>query len=240
MSSVTVPFEYEIDDVVCEGAVISADDTSGPRPAVLVFHGWEGRSEAQEAIAGRVADLGYVAVACDLFGNGRRGDIGGDNTALIAPLMEDRSALRRRVTGSLRAVQGLPSVDAERTAAIGFCFGGLCVLDLVRSGAPIRTGASFHGVLTPPPDLPTLTTGSSVAVFHGWDDPMAPPADVVALGAELTEAGADWQIHAYGHTMHAFMAEGVDQPERGLRYDERSAGRAWNSLVRLLDETLGT
>ena len=238
MTPASSPFEHRIDGVAFDGTVISPASSSGPHPAVLVMHGWEGRSASQDAIARRVADLGYVAVACDLFGDGRRGELDGDNSALIAPLMEDRSLLRRRVTGTLEAVQQMPTVDSERTAAMGFCFGGLCVLDLVRSGAPVRTGVSFHGVLTPPDGLPTMTTSSSVAVFHGWDDPLAPPGDVVALGGELTEAGADWQIHAYGHTMHAFMAMGVHRPEQGLQYNERSARRAWDSVVRLLDETL--
>jgi dienelactone hydrolase len=78
-----------------------------------------------------------------------------------------------------------------------------------------------------------------VVAFHGWDDPLVPPADVVSLGKELTEAGADWQIHAYGGTMHGFMAVGANRPEAGIQYNERSARRAWASLVVFLAEAFG-
>ena len=135
----------------------------------------------------------------------------GDNSGLLAPFLQDRAMLRTRLVDTVRVVQTLPEVDPKRVAAIGFCFGGLCVLDLARSGLEIRAVASFHGLFGKADGLPR------VIAFHGWDDPMVPPSDVVALSTELTEAGADWQIHVYGHTMHGFMAEGVNRPEAGIQ-----------------------
>lgn len=230
--------DYSIDGLTFDGAVSSEQTRTDERPGVLVLHGWEGRSAGQEAIAERIASLGYVGIAGDVFGGGQRGDVGGDNSALIEPFLNDRSLLRDRLLGVLRFARSLPEVDADRIAAIGFCFGGLCVLDLARSGADLRAVASFHGVLSRPEGMPVVPISASCAVFHGWEDPLAPPSDVVALAAELTEAGADWQLHAFGHAMHAFMAAGVDQPERGLRFDETAARRAWAGLERLLAETL--
>lgn len=230
--------DYDVEGQNFDGAVARDDSANTLRPGVLVMHGWEGRSDAQEATALRLAELGYVGIACDMFGKGVRGDVTGDNTALIAPLLEDRELLKQRLLGAVAFAGSLPEVDGDRLAAIGFCFGGLCVLDLARTGAALRAVASFHGVLGRPEGAPILPISASVLVLHGWDDPMAPPEDVVALGRELTEAGADWQVHAYGQTMHAFMAAGVDQPERGLQYNERSAARAWTSLEALLHETL--
>ena len=109
-------------------------------------------------------------------------------------------------------------------------------MDLARAGEDVRGVASFHGVLNRPESLPIVPIQASVIVFHGWDDPMAPPNDVVALGHELTTARADWQVHAYGDTMHAFMAVGVDRPEAGLQYNARSAKRAWTALETFLEE----
>ena len=147
--------------------------------------------------------------------------------------------LRTRLVDTVRVVQTLPEVDPKRVAAIGFCFGGLCVLDLARSGLEIRAVASFHGLFGKADGLPTAPIKARVIAFHGWDDPMVPPSDVVALSTELTEAEAGWQIHAYGHTMHGFMAEGANRPEAGIQYNARSARRAWESLVAFLAEAFG-
>jgi dienelactone hydrolase len=107
---------------------------------------------------------------------------------------------------------------------------------LARSGLDVRAVASFHGLFGRPEGQPIIPMKAKVIAFHGWDDPMVPPEDVVALGKELTQAGADWQIHAYGNTMHAFMAVGANRPEAGIQYNERAARRAWASLALFLTE----
>ena len=164
-----------------------------------------------------LAKLGYIGFACDLFGKGIRGAVTGDNSALIAPFLRDRAMLRMRLIGTVEVVRSLPEVDPSKVAAVGFCFGGLCVLDLARAGVDVQAVASFHGLFSKPEGLTTAPIQAKVIAFHGWDDPMVPPAEVVALGEELTEAGADWQIHAYGGTMHAFMAVGANRPEAGIQ-----------------------
>lgn len=223
---------YEHEGVTLEGMLIAED--SGPRPAVLVFHGMEGRSGAQEMFARRLTEQGYAGFAVDLFGIG-----GGDmaqGERLMNEMLGDRDRLRRRILHVLGLVRDLPEVDAGRVAAVGFCFGGLCVLDLARSGADVRGVASFHGILTPPEGATPGEIGAKVIVFHGWDDPFAPPEDVVALGRELSASGADWQVHAYGGAMHAFMAPTANNPEAGIMYDEVAARRAWTSLGPFLTE----
>jgi dienelactone hydrolase len=232
MTTTSAP--HRQDGIAFDGAVVA--EGPGPRPGVLVIHGWEGRSAGQEKFAARLADLGYAAFCVDLYGDGRRGTTRETCEALMTPLMADRALLRRRLAGAVEAASARPEIDPARMAAIGFCFGGLCALDLARANAPLRAVASFHGALSAPPLPPPAAIAPKVAVFHGWDDPMAPPADVLALAAELTAARADWQLHAYGGTMHAFMAEGVDLPQFGLQYNERSARRAWASLQALLAE----
>lgn len=231
--------DYHRNGDVLDGALVLPEGARGPLPGVLVFHGWEGRSEGQEAFARRLAGLGYAAFCVDLYGNGRRGTTPQECEALMTPLIQDRAELRERLLHVVEVVGGLPEIQEEHMAAIGFCFGGLCVLDLARAGAPLKGVASFHGLFTPPAGLPTASPMSvKVAAYHGWDDPMVPPADVVALGQELTTAGADWQIHAFGGAKHAFMNPGANAPEMGIQYDERTAHRAWTALAGFLGEVL--
>src|SRR5207237_2973607 len=118
-------------------------------------------------------------------------------------LRGDRAALRRRLLAVLEQVRGLDGVEDGKMVVGGYCFGGQCAIDVARSGADIAAAVSFHGLFDPPGMPPEKITAKVVA-FHGWDDPMVPPDKVVALGNELTEAGSDWQIHAYGHVAHGF------------------------------------
>ena len=230
--------EYTEGDQVFDGLLFRPSGAAGPGPVVMVVHGWEGRSEGQEAFCERLVEAGYSAFAVDLFGKGRRGVTPQECEALMTPFIADRTMLRARLLHQVETVRALPEVDGEAVAAIGFCFGGLCMLDLARAGAPLRGVASFHGLFSPP-GLPTVTPiATKVIAFHGWDDPMVPPADVTALAQELTAAGADWQIHAHGGAMHAFMNEGANAPEMGILYNARTAGRAWTALLDFLGEAL--
>jgi dienelactone hydrolase len=229
--------EHDLEGETFDAGII-APAGGGPRPGVLVFHGWEGRSDGQDEVGRRLAGLGYAAFCVDLYGKGKRGTTPPECEALMTPLISDRALLRKRLLNVVQVAGAEAEIDASRMAAIGFCFGGLCVLDLARAGAPLKAVGSFHGLFTPP-GLPSVTPiQTKIAAFHGWDDPMVPPADVVALGQELTEAKADWQIHAYGGAMHAFMAKGANMPEMGIQYDERTAGRAWEAMRSFLAEAL--
>jgi dienelactone hydrolase len=127
-------------------------------------------------------------------------------------------------------------VDEKRIAAIGFCFGGLCVLDLARSGADVNGVVSFHGLLGPPGNTDGNRITAKVLVTHGWDDPLAPQEVLVKLGHELTDAGADWQIHAYGNAMHAFTNPAANNPDFGIVYQADADRRSRESMRAFLDE----
>jgi dienelactone hydrolase len=120
---------------------------------------------------------------------------------------------------------------------MGFCFGGLCVLDLARTGADVRGVASFHGILKPS-GLPAKPIKSKVLVMHGYDDPMAPPEDVLALAKELTASGADWQLHAYGNTKHAFTNPEANNAAMGLMYNADADRRSWHAMLGFFEEVL--
>ena len=230
----TRPIPLEHRHTALEGLLVPAGD--GPSPAVLVFPTIMGRSDLELGFAHRLAGLGYTAMVADLYGKVGlpREQCREEMNALLA----DRSRLQDRLLAVLESFRAQPEVDASRVAAIGYCFGGLCALDLARTGVDVRGVASFHGLFTPPGNREGTPIKARVIAFHGWDDPMAPPADVEALGAELTRAGADWQIHAYGGVMHGFTNPSANDRDRGILYDASADRRSWASLEAFLAECL--
>ena len=137
-------FAYRDGAVECEGFVVMPAGP-GPHPAVLIAHNWAGQSAADNDVAHRLAALGYVGIAIDVYGKGVRGDLQGDNSALMGPWMADRAGLRDRLLAAVAAAVAHPMVDDTRIAVIGYCFGGLCALDVARSGSPdIKAAVSLH------------------------------------------------------------------------------------------------
>lgn len=228
--------EYRDADTLLEGRLVSNDDLAGRRPGILVAHTWGGRSAYEDGKADRLAELGYAAFALDLYGKGVRGSGPEENAALMQPFIDDRAMLLRRLLASLQALQAQPEVDASRVAAIGFCFGGLCVLDIARSGSDLAGVVSFHGLLASPGGPAVRQARARILVLHGWDDPMATPDAVANLAAELTALQADWQIHAYGNTQHAFTNPAANDPQRGTVYDAVADRRSWQAMTNFLDE----
>jgi dienelactone hydrolase len=230
--------EYTHAGVRFEGLLVAGGDGAGRRPAVVVAHAWGGRGEFEASAARRLAAQGYTVLALDMYGKGVRGGTREQNAALIAPLLRDRALLQARVLAAVAALREQAEVDPARVAAIGFCFGGLCVLDLARSGADVAGVVSLHGLFTPPEPATGARIRAKVLALHGHDDPMAPPAAVAALQAELTASGADWQTHVYGGTMHAFTNPQARDPAFGTVYSEVAARRAWAATDAFLAEVL--
>lgn len=227
---------YQADGATLE-AVIALPDIEGPRPAVLVAHQWGGRDAFSEGHAEGLAQAGYVGIAIDMYGKGVSGTSIEENSALMTPFMENRAKVRTRMEAALAMARQQPEVDPLRVAAIGFCFGGLCVLDLARSGADLRGVVSFHGLLKPTGLAPNPIR-SKVLVLHGADDPLAPMADVVALREELNAAGCDWQLHVYGGAQHAFAVPGANAPDIGAHHHADAERRSMASCAAFLAEVL--
>ena len=238
MNITTKPIEYFDGKQKCIGYVAWDESLASARPCVLISHAWGGLDDFAQQQAVQMAALGYVGFALDNYGDGARPESVDDKMALMGPLKEDRKALLARIKAGMKAAAGMDEVDADHMAMIGFCFGGLCTLDLARSGADIKAAVSFHGLLDAP-DLPKKKIKAKVLVAHGWDDPMADPDSVLALGKELTQAKCDWQIMAHGQTTHAFTVPNADDEKLGLKYNEASATRSWNAAFSLLDEVFG-
>ena len=231
------PVGLKFGDEELEGVLVARRDHAR-RPGVILFPTVMGVSDLELGFARQLVHLGYTGFVADLFGKKFRGaprDVMMDE---LKRLRSDRASLRERLLAVLESARGQDAIEPDRVVAIGYCFGGQCALDLARSGADIAGVASFHGLLDPP-GLPPQSIKAKMLVFHGWDDPMAPPEAVVALGHELTQAGADWQIHAFGHVAHGFTNPSATGAVPGVLYNELAAERSWTSLISFLEELFG-
>lgn len=236
MNIVSNTVAYLDEDVVLEGFFAYDEALVGPRPVVLIHHAWAGRDDFVADKARKLAELGYLGFAVDMYGKGVLGSSPAENAMLMQPFMQDRGKLQKRSHAALAAVMLMPWADNDRIAAIGFCFGGLCALDLARSGADIRGVISFHGLLVPPDNIPSPQVKAKVLVLHGHNDPMVQPDQVLALETELTKAGVDWQVHAYGNTMHAFTNPLANDPGFGTVFQPVADRRSWQAMQNFLVE----
>ncbi|MCX7098714.1 MAG: dienelactone hydrolase family protein [Methylococcales bacterium] len=226
-----------LDGGVLLEAFFAVDDAlPNRRPAVLINHTWAGRDEFVAEKAKKIAALGYVGFAVDMYGKGVLGTSIEQNAKLMQPFMDDRALLQKRMQAALYAVKLLPWVDDSKVAAIGFCFGGLCALDLARTGADLKGVVSFHGLLGAPDNTQGNAIKAKVLALHGHDDPLGPVDQVLAFEQEMTNAGADWQLHTFGSTVHAFTNPLANDPERGMEYSPQADQRSWLLMENFLAE----
>lgn len=196
-----------------------------PRPAVLICHAWKGRDQYVCDKAVELAKDGYVGFALDVYGKGILGTNTEENTRLMTPFIEDRDFLLQRLLAGYDALCQLSQVDKQRIAAIGYCFGGLCVLDLVRTGTQLCGVVGFHSLLQPRPRK-VSTTKTKVFMLHGARDPMVSFDDVSTFNDEMQKMQADWQMHIYGNALHSFTNPQANDHKLGTVYDAQAAQHA--------------
>lgn len=232
----TQKIKYQDGDTVLEGYCAVDARFSGKRPVVIVAHDWSGCNEFVTNKAEQLAELGYVGFALDMYGMGKTGKTTEEKIALMSPLKNDRAALRARVLAALAVAKTLPNADSQQIGAIGFCFGGLCVLDLARSGADVKGIVSFHGLLMKPENLLDKKIIAKVLVLHGHDDPMVPPQQVLKFETEMTQQKVDWQVHVYSNTQHAFSNPAAHDASMGTIYNPVAAERSWVAMKNFFAE----
>ena len=236
MSIQARPVEYATDEQTFSGLLVWDDAIPGPRPGVLVAHTIRGRTPFEEGKARDLAALGYAAFALDVYGAAEVGGSDEQSRANMVALLNDRGKLQARLSLSLATMQNSDEVDPEHCAAIGFCFGGLGVLDLARLNAPLAGVVSFHGLFDAPGNSVGKRSNCKVLALHGWDDPMATPDAVLSFAEEMTALGIDWQLHGYGGTQHAFTNPAANDSERGTVYDAAADRRSWIAAKNFLSE----
>lgn len=231
--------QYFDGDTELEGFV-AAPCSDLPRPIVLICHAWGGSEAFDRERAEWIASLGYIGFAIDVYGKGRRGGDHASCSKLMTPFMEDRALLRRRLLASVTHGSRIAGADSTRIAAIGFCFGGLCALDLARANAPGLLGVIAYHALFAAPNLGAQPPiACKVVAYHGWDDPMCPPDAALGFAAEMSGAKADWQLHAFGGTLHAFTNPAANDPSFGVKYRAIAAARAYEGSGSFFREIFG-
>jgi dienelactone hydrolase len=209
----------------------------GPAPGILVAHEGGGLTDHAKGRAEALAGLGYVAFALDLFGD--QAPSLDDKMALVRSLRADTAELRARGAAALEVLTSQANVDSDRLAAIGFCFGGTAIVELARSGAPLKALVGFHAGLTSAPAEDNGAIGGKLLLCLGADDPIAPAEQRDSFLAEMSEAGVDWQMHLYGGVGHSFTNTEIDAWNYpGFRYDAEADARSWRAMRSLFEEIL--
>lgn len=230
--------EYLDGGTLCKGFYYTPEEVTGPLPLVLVCPAWDGLVQEVHDKAAKLAREGYVAFAVDVLGEGKTKDDMSELQATLAPFLEDRAMLLRRLQAAVCAAKTIPNINHSRIGAIGYCFGGLCALDLARSGdADIKAVVSFHGALTGN-NLGDGAIHAHVLVLHGHDDPLIPEQVVSDFQQEMNRRQADWQLVSYGHTVHAFTRPGANLPEFGAVYNASADRRSWQAMQAFFKEVL--
>jgi dienelactone hydrolase len=238
----THDIDYRDETLNLRGYLAFDEKATGRRPGVLVFHEGLGLGGFAMARARMLAELGYVALAADMFGDRRQARNLQEVVKLVGDLRNEPQTLRARGRAALATLAGLPQVDANRMGAIGFCFGGSVVLELARDGADLKAVVSFHGVLATRTPAVSGKAKASVLVLTGADDPLAPPEQVRAFEDEMRAAEVrDWQVISYGNTLHGFANPAADgSMMRTALYSEQADRRSWASMRDLFDEHFGS
>jgi dienelactone hydrolase len=207
---------YSASGISCRGALVWDEGVKTPRPLLLMAPNWRGVIKASIETGQMLAGEGYVVFVADMFGEGN-GPVGTEQPMeFLKPFMSDVAGMRRRIAAALdtltREADRRAIGDISRRAAIGFCFGGLNVLDLARTGADVQAVVSMHGTLVTPQPAKRGDIKSAVLAVHGAADPVAPKSERDAFEAEMTAAGARWALLTFGDVLHAFTDPASDVP----------------------------
>lgn len=205
-------------------------------PLVILCHAWRGRDDfiCQKAI--EVAEWGYAGFAIDMYGKGILGHSKEENAALKRPFVENRDRLQKRVVKAFEVARSLPHVDVDRIAVLGFGFGGLCALDLARSGVAVQGAISIYGHFDSAPKQITHPIKAKVLILHGYKDPIVNLEELQRFQNEMSDNQVDWQTHLFGQAMHAFATPTANDPDAGILYDPVAAKRAWNHTHQFLKD----
>ena len=227
----TSTVEYKQGNTTLEGYLAYDDKVRGKRPGVLVVHAWKGLGEQEKRRARELAQLGYVAFAADIYGKGIRPKTNQEAAAQATIYRSNRTLMRQRVQAGLEFLKQHRLTIAEKTAAIGYCFGGGAVLELARSGADVDGVVSFHGNLDTPDPKDANSIQGRVLVLHGADDPLVPPEQVQAFAKEMSDAKVDWELIMYGGAVHSFTNPNAgNDPSKGVAYNAKADRRSWEAM----------
>ncbi|MGE0472660.1 MAG: dienelactone hydrolase family protein [Nitrospirales bacterium] len=228
---------YKHGEIELEGGLAWDDSITGKRPGILVVHEWWGLNDYARKRAEQLAALGYVAFAVDMYGKGKVTDHGDQASQWAKEVTTNVSVWQARALEGLKVLEAHPQVNPQKLAAIGYCFGGATVMQLVYSGAPVKGVVSFHGSLPIPPKSQTINSAAKVLIAHGEADPFLTAEHIRNFQSSLGRSGLDWHMVIYGGAQHSFTNPSANQyGMKGVQYQEQADRRSWKHMRVFFDE----
>ena len=232
--------EYRHGDVALRGFLAWDDAKKGRRPGVLIVHEWWGHNEYARTRARMLAQMGYTALAVDMYGEGKTTKHPMEAGQMANAVRMNLENWRGRALAGLEVLKAQPQCDKSRIAAIGYCFGGSTVLQLALAGADLKAVASFHGALPRPTEAEAKQVKAAILVCHGADDSFIPEEVIKTFRGTLDKAGAKYDFVAYPGVRHSFTVPDADSHGiPGLKYDKKADEDSWRRLKELLAAKLG-
>ena len=230
--------QYQADGVLMKGYLAYDKHIKGKRPGVLVVHEWWGHNEYARKRARMLAEMGYTALAVDMYGNGKQAMHPDDASKFSSELMKYFDTAKSRFMAAEEFLKQQPTVDTKRIAAIGYCFGGGIVLNMARQGIDLRGVASFHGSLSAVKPAASGAVKTKILVLHGADDKFITPEQIESFKQEMKGAGADFQFIAYPGAVHSFTNPDADSLAKKfnlpLAYNAEADRKSWEELQKFL------
>lgn len=238
MAIQTEPVTYTAGGTTLRGVLATDPQKSGRRPGVLVVHEWWGLNDYIKRRASMLAELGYTALAVDMYGDGKAADNPSDAGALMNSVLGNMKSGEERFAAAYELLKSQPTVDPDRIAAIGYCFGGAVVLHAARIGMPLRGVVSFHGSLGSFHKPAPGSVKAKVLVCHGAADNLVPDSQIADLKAEMEQAKADFRFVAYPNALHGFTNPDADAKAKQygipLGYDAAVDAQSWKDMQEFL------
>jgi len=231
---------YEAGGVTLKGYLAYDENQQGQRPGVLVVHEWWGHNDYARRRARMLAEMGYTALAVDMYGDGKQAGHPDDAKKFMMEVMGNMQAAKDRFTAAKKILSQHTSSDGSKIAAIGYCFGGAVVLNMARAGLDLDGVASFHGNLSAHSPAKEGDIKAKVLVLHGADDPFVPAEQVDGFKKEMADAKVDMTFFAYPGAMHAFTNPAADEKGKKfkipLAYNADADAKSWAELEKFLKE----
>jgi len=233
---------YNGDNTTMNGYMVYKDSGQEKKPAVLVVHEWWGLNDYSKRRARELADLGYVAMAVDMFGNGQTASSPDEAMKLAGPFYQNPQLTKTRLDAALAKLKTYPQVDTGNIAAIGYCYGGFVVLNAAKLGEPLKGVVSFHGNLGGvKPDKSLLK--AKVLVLHGEADPIVKQDEVSQFRKQMDSVGANYSFKTFANAKHAFTNPAADSVENkfhiGVGYNADADKQSWNDMKEFLRGLFG-
>jgi len=219
---------------------LAIPDGEEPVPGILVVHEWWGHNDYARSRAEKLAGLGYVAMALDMYGEGKQADHPKDAGSFSTQIMSDGELMQRRFLAALEKLRDHPRVSSEKLGAIGYCFGGAVVLNMARAGIGLEGVVSFHGSLQAVVE-PVNPMETRILVCHGAEDHFSPDEAVQSFKREMDAAGADYEFISYPGAKHSFTNPEAEKKAAthglDIAYSASADQASWEDMKRFFEET---